>query len=970
MSEISTLLENIDRVRFNPSAIQRLSYQNLEAVKNGELLVVDPSNPFSFLLESAAVYAASTMINDEATLRKQYAVMAVTDEELYMHMSDKDHVNRFATPVTAPFYLLLSKEEIYAKAVVSDVEGISKLIIPKNTEFTVADTKFTMQYPIEIRIMAHGGLLIVYDVDKPSPLQTMSTNIVDWDVVSIDKTEFVRLSTPVLQTEIKSYYGHLTTAAVFSKSYEMTNSYYYCRVYMANSSGGWDEILTTHTDQVFDPLTPTAVLKVTGSTLEIKIPQIYQTSGIIDRELRFDVYTTKGEVNLILNNYTPDSFSVNWRDLDGDSDSSKYISPLSTFSTLAVYSDSHVDGGSPALTFDELRERVMTNAFGSTNLPITNVQVGTLLADLGYDNVKNIDTITNRIFLATRRLPRPSDNSVISGAGCSINTVPFKAEDLLILDTVKDNGDRVTLLPNTLYTNNGGVVELVSDVVRESMFVNDIDLLANNVNQSRFLYSPFHYVFDSTKNSFESRPYYLENPAVDAKVFVTENDTVGVELGTSDYSIEKTDAGYILYVVTTSGVTVQEMNDDKIFAQLSFVPNSESSRAYINGELIGKNDDNERIYKFEINTDFDIDNENSIYLTNFYMFGLAAAPVASDLLGEFDLVFGVVNYAPPDMKASTIDNVVDNSLILVGDAIGVSRELYRIRFGWHLDTLWNNSRTVAGNMEYETYPEDVPAYWKENVYERDGETGNIKLILTSGGGIEYSIIHHKGDPILNEMESPVMLHYAGDLKLDLDGNPILIADRDLVRQVDMLMVEGNYYFATESVSAAYRKTIPQTLVSWITGDLRSVSANLLEQTEMFFYPQDTQGDINVIVREGETTVMHAEQTFTVTFYMTRSGYSNLELRNSLTDMAIETVSDILTRKIVAVNDMVYKLSAASGDDVIAVNVVGLGGDENYQAVTVVDDSARLSVKKKLVSLPDNTLTVEDDIEVLFIRHEV
>ena len=110
MSDLHPIVKKIDAVRFNPSGIQRAALDLLEEVTNGERLVVDSSNPFVFLMESAASFAAAGMLNDEATLRKQYAVMALTEEDLYLHMSDKDYVKRFAPTTTVPFYLLLSKK--------------------------------------------------------------------------------------------------------------------------------------------------------------------------------------------------------------------------------------------------------------------------------------------------------------------------------------------------------------------------------------------------------------------------------------------------------------------------------------------------------------------------------------------------------------------------------------------------------------------------------------------------------------------------------------------------------------------------------------------------------------------------------------------------------------------------------------------------------------------------------------------
>ncbi|WP_177336018.1 hypothetical protein, partial [Klebsiella quasipneumoniae] len=58
-TSITDLMAAIDAVRFNPSAIHQLSLKILEEVRNGERTVVDPTNPFMFLLETSAVNVAA-----------------------------------------------------------------------------------------------------------------------------------------------------------------------------------------------------------------------------------------------------------------------------------------------------------------------------------------------------------------------------------------------------------------------------------------------------------------------------------------------------------------------------------------------------------------------------------------------------------------------------------------------------------------------------------------------------------------------------------------------------------------------------------------------------------------------------------------------------------------------------------------------------------------------------------------------
>ena len=59
-----------------------------------------------------------------------------------------------------------------------------------------------------------------------------------------------------------------------------------------------------------------------------------------------------------------------------------------------------------------------------------------------------------------------------------------------------------------------------------------------------------------------------------------------------------------------------------------------------------------------------------------------------------------------------------------------------------------------------------------------------------------------------------------------------------------------------------------------------------------------------------------------------------------------------------------------GNDAISVTVDGLGGSSNIQTVTMLNENERCSIRKKLVSLPNNVLIVEEDVNISFILHEL
>ena len=109
------------------------------------------------LLESACVLTSSYLSEAEVLLRKQYPSMATTLEDLYLHMSDVDYINRFAIPAKARFHLWIDLQEMIFKMILDPNTGIKTITIPANSEFTINDITFSLQYPIDIKQLTHGG---------------------------------------------------------------------------------------------------------------------------------------------------------------------------------------------------------------------------------------------------------------------------------------------------------------------------------------------------------------------------------------------------------------------------------------------------------------------------------------------------------------------------------------------------------------------------------------------------------------------------------------------------------------------------------------------------------------------------------------------------------------------------------------------------------------------------------------------
>lgn len=967
---ISELLSNMQQYQYNPALIQKDVLDHLDAVTSGSVNVVDPSNPFVFGLEAATVCTAGFMSKNETNTRKQYPRLAQTPEDLYLHMSDWDYINRFAAPSTAKFSFVFDKDELVSKLVTDPVTGISQIVIPRNTVITVAGVSFSLQYPIVIRQMQHGGLNVTYDATKKSPLQQLTSNVIPWEIRQQSGNNWLYFEVPLMQFSVLSSKQPVTKATRWQTTLTFQDQYYYARVWSQNADGSWSELVTTHSTEVYDPTVPTAVLQVVNQQLTVTIPQIYVQSGQIGSSVRVDLYQTKGLLNMDLSSYPTSAYAAQWLYFDNnDVLPTNFSAPLKNFNQLAIWSSDRTLDGANALDFATLRDRVMNNATGAQNLPITNVQVKAALQQDGYDVVENIDNITNRVFLATRAMPEPSNPALITAAAASIETVSTTLANAATLSSVINNGKSLTITPNTLYQSKGGVVSFVPSATEASLLALPPDQRALAVTNGQYYYSPFHYVLDNSGPEFQMRPYYLDAPECITTLFVSENDTTLLQVSTTSYAITKTSTGYQLQITTSSNDAWKALADDKVFVQLAYVPEGEHGYAYLMGTLVGTDaTTKERTFSFDLSTNFNVDSNDMLQLQKFLMFTIEPMLTGAALTQTFEILYSCNAVMGTQYKPGEVDSVI-GKFLLPSEAVGVTHEQIRIKFGDALTTLWANSRTVVDAVEYRTWPTDVLAYYTQDVYQVDPATGQTVTIVN--GQVQQTILHHAGDPVIDPATGQqVYLHRAGDIMRDASGNPIQIGTQDVLRQIDLMLIEGVYWFATDSIATGYRTELVNTILSWLTVDLVNFQAKLLENTKIYFYPKATTGDINVMINGGLKTTVPAGQSFNLTLYVPASVYGNGDLQKQIVTTTISTIAAQLENATVADSAIKVALMKIYGDDVIDCEINGLGGANNISVLTVLDASNKCSIRKRLFAQPDNSLIVQEDISIQFVQHQL
>jgi hypothetical protein len=96
--KVSDVIASLEAIKFNPVAVQKMSLDVLKMVRDNDINIVDATNPYVHCLETTAFNVTAFMHQNEAATRRLYPVAAMTMEDLYLHMSDKEYVGRHAIP--------------------------------------------------------------------------------------------------------------------------------------------------------------------------------------------------------------------------------------------------------------------------------------------------------------------------------------------------------------------------------------------------------------------------------------------------------------------------------------------------------------------------------------------------------------------------------------------------------------------------------------------------------------------------------------------------------------------------------------------------------------------------------------------------------------------------------------------------------------------------------------------------------
>lgn len=945
-------------VAHNPGAMSRVVLAELEA---DGISLVTTNDPFVYAVQSTIMSAHAILQKVDNTLPKVFSSMSNTNEDIYRHLSDKDVLNVFAKPGVSSFIWIFDYDQLKANAKFMPNTKIGKITIPVDTKYTAKETTFAQPYPLDIKFLENDGLQIAWDTTYHNPITTLPPDVIDYNVnVSAYKgarRKLLVIHVPVEQMKVTKFTDNTIPGLVWANSYMVTDHFYTVRVthYVNGVAKEMNKALSIDT---IDPNTPTVVISLSGDIVRLTIPEVYTNNELVVGELMIEIVETLGDAIESYDNYTEQDFGFVFRDHRGHTNT-MYTNILK-LNTPTLISTSTLSGGREELSFDELKERSISNTLGSVKLPVTDDLLSDELKDKGYTVRKAIDSLTDRVYLATTKLPPITGSVSLTGpVGTVSSPVIFNKELLDDSPSIKRNGNRYTITKDTLFKVWANNITPYGDYTLSGLeMLNDlkkIELLEN----VKLLSLPYDVVIDLNNEFVDSRVYKLDEPKVLGRSLSSTNDAIEYIVNTVKQEILRTDTGYLVRVVSRFNESYGELLPERLACYLTH--RDDSGTKFKEGVLIGSSGD-DYVWEWELETNLDLDRANNLYLSNLENDTGDSYDHAIPLTTEFGIAYGVLGIVE-DSQYTTIDGHFPTDF----QGLGITLDTLRVKLGEHLPYLWCNARPLPGSFVYKKYAEDIPAIYPMDVFLADPK-GGWQYDVVDGKAIPI-VQHRKGDSIY-ESDGSVRVRHAKGTNVIVDGNNVIEDVSSIRIEIDLSLVDVRYLLAKTKEVMDYKTLWLGYLDDQLLNVIPSISTNTLARTEILLNCSNSIGRAKVMLDNELETFISAAQRFSVTYYIEESVRNDKDLMLVIKNTTNKVIYDYLNG---AENVSIAAIGKVLGDALnytvkgIVVEPMSLANNSKY--FTVLDADATIGIAKRLAQSDDGTLTLEDDITTIFLNYK-
>jgi hypothetical protein len=930
------------------------------------------SHPFIYATDLILGTGYGILNRVDDAIAKLFPAHARSTSDLSRHMSEEEQYGMFGNPsiVQLQFAILESVFLSLAKDVTVQSGKTSftykMLLLPKDTEVEFNGYTFAIENGIEIRYSEQTSYQVVYDDTTNNPIAPISTNLLKKALREINGNVYLTIVIPARQIACKPT-ENLTSnlSSGCNGTINFKDDLYGVRAFMT-TNGVKREILVTYDQDVFNPSTVTLSinLNVSNGSFDYEIPDVYIANGSGIGVIDIYTYTTKGELTKDFTEVKLDEVGINYQDYRfGAGTLGPYSSALKNTGGVAWRAINGTTGGSNAKSFAQLKASFIQGRRQRV-LPITQNNLTGTVENYGYDSVKTIDYTTGRKYSLTKELPIPDNSKFFAPMACFVGSYLCSVNNLIDSGVVIDNGQRITIPHNVLFDISKPSTVLVNAVIKASYAAKSNAALVDLVSDQTLVYTPFYYVMDLTNTQAVLRTYHLDEPVVNNQTFVTENSTLGIEVGVGQINIEQREGGYLVTLVTESGKSYKDLDDSQVGVQLSIQPEDSNSLASIGATYYGQTEGGERIWQFALDTNFDVDVNDVIYFTNFSQFGSVQPNTGTPL--NLGMTFIFTMQGDSANTGTLSDQKIDPTLFTV-PMVAIIETQYAVTLGQKLGNLYSRIRPLIGEAQYKRHTTPVPETYPATVLKRK-ENGELDLV--DGKPV---ILHKAGDVMYTNTVPPqVILKYSiGDFVLDDEGQYVEVAPRDLQYHWDFIAFDGAYYFTKDDYDLEFAQQTKDYFVNHIGQDMDSFNSSLLDMTTLMYQPRNKMGYQKVVVNSNYQSYVKQDLGFVVTFYLTATGYKNVSLKDALTASTPQVINEALFgATTIDVSGLTKLLKDGTSSEVVSVKMSALAGDSSVDVISNADSLTGFCVRKLLQESSDGLLSIVEDIDIVFLPHDV
>lgn len=945
--DIEKELENLNLFKYHPNGIVNISVNRLKDMLDGKVELVDPSNPFVYLLETSSLNTAFAVQEYALQTRKLYPRLANKDEDLYLHMSDYDFLGRFSEPSYADIQFNVLFSDFKTKAYYDPIQKEYVLKLPRHLKVLVNKYVFLLPSAIVIRLTENDIIDVKFENQDFNNIFDIGTKYINFNLLTYRQNEtYLNFNLKLPEIDIETFDIPIDTSSVFNDyiEYNKNRKFYFFRAfYYLNNE--WREMLVTHTNEVYDLNTPTCIIKVLPTTnrVQYNIPSVYTVTGMIGTKVKFLVYTTLGRISVNFNDYQISDFTTEYGNVFPSEELDNYTRPIQQI-TKIIYTKDIIDSGKDGLTFEELKDAVIENSIGDRKLPITEKQLSFKSNQYNFNIIKSVDIVSNRLYKLETEIPSPLTRYPITKYNLDILEYQTTIAKLRQGNNVISYNSDITVIPEgTLFKLDDGVlIHLSIQEYNQIKSLTDIELV-NAVNNLNYLSTYYHYILDTSGDRTTLRAYDLTYPTVEHISFKEFNSTARVGLNTINGNMFKNSNGYTLDILSslkkyTDTIDISNINTYLIYEDVA------GSVYYLQGSHL-TDINNNPVFRFLLDTDYYIDKNNNIHVTNFKDSNGTTTTVSFNINSKLKILY-TSNIIPVNFVSSNIDIYINNSYIS-GSACGVTIEEIDLVFGYYLERLYTAVHSSTGTYEYETYLDDVPLRYTTNVYDSSN-----------------NIIHYVNDIVIDpDTSEPIIKFPKGSVKLDEFNTPIPINTLDMERYINLLFIDYRVKLVTVQNSIEYDKQIKQHITEVTVENANVIQNDLLDNSEAYVVIPKTIDKVKVKTDLVEK-VIDSMQSYSVDVYVSYSVFNNNDIRDNISYTIIKTIDDYLydntiLKKTELLNILYTKLS----EFIVSISLEQTL-DINTEYIELVDRNSRLSLNKILTTEIDG-YKLKEDISVNF-----